>query len=321
MSFGRKDSSAAKPKAPLAFMWPTLPDEATAPLADPAASVPIITAPPADAQEQLESTAAEALPAPEPASPVDLHPSGSREARTAARLADMRDTMLRLLGTAIGIADAVRNNEDIALPGLDIEIHANTTPFDIKGFHEHFTYKDDDGNTLHTVYGYMVPGNTADINQMAQSQIYSLVARMMEMNLHCQRAYKEGALLVALQSPRFPPLVDRILAGCAFFAGYFENLALTQPLVEPGSNETAQPQFDMAALAVNMERRRLMAFDRMLFPETLETLLPFQSWPFFGVETPTRPHSGQKFVNGVYFPRGLTPPEVPPVIRSRPAAA
>lgn len=318
MSFGKKDPSAVKPKALPTFLWPTLPDETTAPLADPGAEVQSLEPPPGSALEG--AAASEAAQAPVPVTPVDLHPKDSPAGRTAMRLVEMRDTMLRLLDTAISIANAVRSNEDIPLPGLDVEIHENTTPLDIKGFQEHFTFTDEDGNTQHPVYGYIVPGSSVTMNQMAQSQIYSLVMRMMEMNVYCQRACKDGALRVALQSPRFPPLVDRILAGCAFFAGYFENIALTQPLVAPGA-QTLQPQFDLATLATNMERRRLMAYDRMLYPETLETLLPFQSWPFIGMETPTRPHSGQKFVRGVYFPRGLTPPELPPVIRTNKLAA
>jgi hypothetical protein len=246
--------------------------------------------------------------------------TASVEQSATVRVHAMRDTMLELLGVACSIADAVRNDGAVALPGLDSALHSDTTPLNIRGFNEHFTYTEG-GRTLHPVYGYLQAGPQASVDISTQVQIHHLVLRIMELNVFCQRAEREGALRVALQSPKLPPLVDRILVGCAFFAGFFENLATSQTMLEPGSVTRLPLDFDFSKLAANSERRRLMAFDRMLAPETQESLLPLKKWPFVGIEKATTPHAGQRFVDGVYFPKDLAPQPLAPLIRNGMTAA
>lgn len=248
-----------------------------------------------------------------PPEPVTAPPLAAPP-RAEERLTHLRDTMLRLLAQTALIADAIRDDASIDLPGLDTDLHADTTPLDLRDLEEHFTVADP-AQTLHPVYGYAVPAAPARVDSSAQVHLHQLVGNMMELNLFCQRAERSGALRVALQTPKLPALVDRILIGAAFFAGYFENLAATG-----GGLTAGAPAFPASfePLQATMERRRLMALDRMLDPQSFARHLPLASWPFVGVETLTRAHGGERFANKVYFPHGLVPPAVQPILRAAP---
>jgi hypothetical protein len=252
------------------------------------------------------AAASRTAPAPDP---ENSKPEQTSEQRYLAA----RDTMLRLLATTASIADAMREDEEFPITGLDTELQAFTTPLDIVVFDEHFTFVSD-GKTLHSVFGYILPEAPSKVDNSAQLHLHALAARIMELNLYCQRAKRDEALRVALQSPKLPTLIDRILVGAAFFAAYFENLVITQPMMGDGTTLSA-PLFGMKSLATNMERRRLMAADRMMEPKRLEEHLPFRKWPFMGVEILAKPHVGQRFSNKVYFPKLLTTPNVPALLR------
>ena len=239
--------------------------------------------------------------------------SSKPEQTSEQRYLAARDTMLRLLATTSSIADAMRDDEEFPITGLDTELQAFTTPLDIVVFDEHFTFVSE-GKTLHSVFGYILPEAPSKVDNSAQLHLHALAARIMELNLYCQRAKRDEALRVALQSPKLPTLIDRILVGAAFFAAYFENLVITQPMMGDGTTLSA-PLFGMKSLATNMERRRLMASDRMMEPKRFDEHLPFRKWPFMGVEVLAKPHVGQRFSNKVYFPKLLTTPNVPALLR------
>jgi hypothetical protein len=64
-----------------------------------------------------------------------------------------------------------------------------------------------------------------------------------------------------------------------------------------------------------VERRRLLATEKMLVPEKIEAYAPFGPWPYIGIETLTRSMTGQRFLNKVFFPPNKQPPSVPIVVR------
>lgn len=254
-----------------------------------------------------------------PALPVAAPVEGLAASPAPERYAAWSERMLGILGQISLIAAAIREDGIIEVRGMDTETHPDTTPVNVKGVDEHFMFLDA-GKIVHPVYGYVQPTVPGHVDQSAQLHIHQLVARVMELNLYCQRAVRDDALAVALQSPKLPPLVDRILVGSAFLAGYFENMAITQPLLMTGE-KPGSIDFDWARLAGNMERRRLMAVDRMLVPATADELTPWRKWPFLGVETATKPHAGQKFHQGIYFPVGMAPAPIGPGIRATSAVA
>lgn len=222
--------------------------------------------------------------------------------------------MLAIVGACTSVAVAIRENDVVELLGLDSELHPDTTPIDVKGIEAHFSISDD-GRTMHPVYGYVQATAPKHVDQSGQLHLHQLVARVMELNLYCQRAVRDDALRVALQSPKLPPIVDRILVSGAFFVAFFENLAITQPAMIRGDNPVAM-LLDRPELATNLERRMLLARDRMLAPETADELMPWRKLPFIGVETATKPHAGQKFHQGVYFPVGMAPVSIGGGIRA-----
>lgn len=232
----------------------------------------------------------------------------------AERSAAWLEAMDGILCDASVIAAAVREEASIVVRGLDTEVHPDTTPISVKGIDEHFAVFDG-ARPVYPIYGYVLPTSPTQIDQSAHLHLHQLVARVMELNVYCQRAEREGAIAVALQAPRFPPLLDRIMVASAFFAAYFENLALTQPLLLAGATANAAT-IDWRRLAQSHERRRLMALDRMVAPQTFDDLLPYRKWPSIGIETTVVPHAGQRFINGIYFPVGMSPAPMGPGLRA-----
>lgn len=232
----------------------------------------------------------------------------------AERMAAWLEVMDGILRDASVIAAAVHDEGAITVRGLDTEVHPDTTPISVKGIDEHFAVYDG-ARPVHPIYGYVLPTTPTQIDQSAHLHLHKLIARVMELNVYCQRAEREGAIAVALQAPKFPPLLDRILVASAFFAAYFENLALTQPMLLAGAAANAST-IDWKRLTQSHERRRLMAVDRMLAPHTFDDLLPFRKWPSIGIETTVAPHAGQRFINGIYFPVSLSPAPMGPGLRA-----
>ena len=213
---------------------------------------------------------------------------------------DLRDTMLRMVQTTGCVAEAIRTNGTIMLSGvLDDAIDPGSAPVEIRDLAEHFSFSD--GTTLmHPFFGYATPDRPEQIDPGAQFQILALVTRIRDLNAHCQDGHRNEALGVALQSPKLPRIVDGILVAAAFFAAYFENLAITQAFITGAA--LGRPLPDFAKLKSCYDRHKLMAYDRMLAPETLDGLLPNPVWPQLGVEIPRRHEAGEQFVHGIYFP-------------------
>ena len=211
-----------------------------------------------------------------------------------------RDTMQRILRDTSLVADAIRNNGTVPLSGIADELDPMATPVALRDLPEQFSFAD--GNLiLHPFYGYATPNRPDEIDPSAQFHLLDLVSRVRELNVFCQDGNQNDALGVALQSPKLPALVDRILIASAFFAAYFENLATTQIFVAGSPGITRQlPDFNR--LKVSYDRHQLMAQDRMLAPETIGRLQPFCAWPHLGVEILRRHETGEQFVHGIYFP-------------------
>ena len=228
------------------------------------------------------------------------------------RLLALRDIMLQLLGQAALVAEAVRSDGTLELTGLDTALRPQTTPLDIRGIDEPFTF-DEGGGLAHAVFGYIVPAAPARVDSSAQVHLEQLAARVLELNHFCQRAQWDGALRVALQSPKLPALIDRILVGCAFFAAFFDNLLLTRSVLAAATQDIP-PAVDFDRLQENAARRHLMASDHMFSAPSLNELMPFAACPYVAVETTFRPHAGERFVNGIYFPEGLAPQPTPPLM-------
>ena len=212
---------------------------------------------------------------------------------------ELRDTMLRILQQTGAVAEAIRTNGTLILSGIADEIDPLASPIDLRDLAGHFSFSD--GQTLlHPFFGYANAEKPNQIDPSAQFQILALVGRIREINRHCQDGNNNEALGVALQSPHLPNLVDRILAPAAFFAAYFENLATTQAFVTGAAQ--GRPLPDFARLKSVHDRHKLMAYDCMLSPESVDLMLPAAVWPHVGVEIARRNEAGEQFVHGVYFP-------------------
>lgn len=221
------------------------------------------------------------------------------------RILDLRQTFLRLLKESGNIAIAVRENGSIAMRGMDEDVDPLGPPLSVRGFREHFTHTAK-GENVRSAFVYCDAPAMGALDPAAQLHLQSLLAQIMDLNRYCQQAYKDDALGVALQSPAFPVRIDRIIAGTAFFAGFFERVALARPYFG-ASPMRALPMSEMARLADSAERHRLMAIDVMLAPATFGELVP-RSGAAVGIETTWTAHAGEKIVNEVYFPAdGATP--------------
>ena len=216
------------------------------------------------------------------------------------RAAALRDVMLRLLGETGNVAEAIRCNGSVRMPGMDDEIDAEGPPLSLRGFHEHFATAEN-GQAAYSVFVYASAHDFGVFDPAAQVHLHQLNGRIMDLNRFCQQAQLDGALGVALQSPKLPPQIDRILVGTAFFAALFDTVMLTQ-LHVAGKTMRVLPADTIASVTDSFERHKLMAFDRMLAPHSLAELLPSKMAPIYGVETIWKAHAGQRFINGVYFP-------------------
>ncbi len=228
---------------------------------------------------------------------------------TAQRLIDFSETMFQLFGKTAELADAIRNGETIELSGWDVVLQPDVAPIDIRALDGYFTFAEN-GQTVHPTYGYALPGSPNQPDDSAQQHLHELTSRIIELNGFCQRAAQDDALGVALQLPALPELVDRILVGAAHFTAYFENLALIKAQASSGPMT-----IDYAPLLQTVERRRLLATEKMLAPDKVEAYAPFGPWPYIGIETLTRPLTGQRFHNKIFFPPNKLPPSVPIVVR------
>lgn len=217
-----------------------------------------------------------------------------------SRCEDLRQTMVRLLNESGRIASAIRDNGSIAMPGMDESVDPLGPPLSVRGFNEHFTGLVD-GGRVNTVFAYVGGARLQTINPEAQEDLQSLIGAVQNFNRYCQQALLDDALGVALQAPKLPPLVDRIIAGAAHFAAFFDAVAIARPAF------TAQPaqalsSADQSRISDSYQRHHLMAIDRMLAPDDLSGLLPRGRSARIGIETTWSPHTGEQYINGVYFP-------------------
>lgn len=208
----------------------------------------------------------------------------------------LRDQMLDLLETARRVADAVRGEGSIAMPVIAGEPEATAGPFELKGFHEHFM-KPTRSGIGHLLFAYSHPVSGDGVDPNAQYHLQQLTGQALTFNIYCQRAELDEALIVALQSPDVPRVIDALLVRSAFFAAYFDNMLAVVP-DERGEALERNAGWQKA----NLARHLLRAQDKMLAPENLEALTPLRGWPFIGVELDIAPHDGDYFINGVYFP-------------------
>lgn len=214
-----------------------------------------------------------------------------------------RETMLRILTEAGQVASAISTDGGIVMRGVGEEIDPEAAPVLLRGFNEHLIVIEG-GTSRLPFFGLVSPSEPERINPCPQFHLLDLVKRTRELNVYCQQAHSDGALAVALQSPGLPEKVDRIVALAAFFAAYFESLAVTQPHhgIVPGRSRTP---IDLDQLKASYDRYRLMAVDRMVMPERLEDYLPAFDWPSFGIEILRRPETGHGSFHGIYFPTEL----------------
>ncbi len=228
--------------------------------------------------------------------PAALPPERTAEERHAA----LRDVMLRILTDTGAIAEAVRENGSVLVTGIADENDPAGSPVPVRDLLDHFSFNEG-GVLLHPFYGYATPGTPEQIDPSAQFQMLELVKHVRELNTFCQDGHRDEALAVALQSPKLPALIDRILVGAAYFTAYFDNLAVTHSFVT-GVAAPGKPIPDFARLQNTFDRHKLMASDNMLDPSKLDALLPFAPWPHLGVEIARRHEHGEQFVHGIYFP-------------------
>ncbi len=212
----------------------------------------------------------------------------------------LHQTFERILKSASAVAEAVRTGGTVPVFGIADEPDPDASPITLTGFSSLFSYTDGQ-RKMFAVYGYAAPGDPDRIDPNAQCHIHDLVGRIRQLNLYCQQAHADEALVVALQSPRFPPLIDQVIAGAAYFAAYFANLKITQPFLLAVPPQVATFP-ETASLKATVDRYMLMASDGMVEPKKLQDYLPHKAWPYFGVETAWRNHDGQQFINSVYFP-------------------
>ncbi len=238
---------------------------------------------------QTLATARAALAAP------DAAPS-----TTADRLVALRETMMGLFIKASRIANAVKEDGGIEVNGVLDEPDPFGDPLNVRGFEEHFMFFE--GSTkMNSVFVYADVPHLDTLDPNAQLHLHLLLGRIHELNRFCQQAVIDGALRIALQSPKMPPLIDRIVVGTAFFVSLFENAEIALPYLQSAPMR-AMPSAEVSRLREGLERHRLMAFDTMIAPHTLEEMLPTRKWPIVAIETKWPSHPGEQFVNGVYFP-------------------
>lgn len=238
--------------------------------------------------------------------PVAPPVTGSTAIAVEQRLEDLRQDCLRFLSLSGAIATAIRENGSIAMRGMDEEIDPLGPPLTVRGFREHFTTVTN-GERVHSVFVYCEAPALGALDPRAQAHLQGLLASIMDLNRYCQQAVKDDALAVALQSPKLPLQVDRIIAGSAFFAGFFERVALARPSFSAVPMR-ALTRADMARMAESGERHRLMAIDVMLAPEMFAQLVPMPGAPV-GIETTWKAHAGEKILNEVYFPASGAQPQ------------
>lgn len=210
--------------------------------------------------------------------------------------------MVRLLNESGRIANAIRENGTIAMPGMFDEVDPQGPPLSLRGLNELFTGAKA-GTPFNIAFAYAGGGSLETIDPGAQVDVQRLIADILELNCYCQQAVFDDALGVALQAPKLPDLVDRIVAGTAYFAAFFEAVAIARPAfaAKPARAVSAA---DMARVAEVYSRYQLMASDRMLAPEAVATVMPGGAAARIGIETTWAPHAGEQFINGVYFPAG-----------------
>lgn len=214
----------------------------------------------------------------------------------AGRVELLRDQILDVMMGAGRIADAIRNQTTVAMPVITEEPDPESGPLSLKGFTAHFIETSGAGLS-HPMYAYGSPSRKGPIDPNAQYHLQQLTGQVLAFNLFCQRAELDEALGVALQAPTVPDIVDSILIRSAFFVAFFDNLIALAAM--PGATPDERT---MAAQRFNLDRHLLMAKDMMLAPDRADTLVPLKGWPFIGVELPVEPHTGDYFINGVYFP-------------------
>lgn len=225
-----------------------------------------------------------------------LPPERAADERHAA----LRDLMLRIVIDTGAIAEAVRDNGRVDVTGIADENDPAGSPVPVRDLLDHFSFNEG-GVLLHPFFGYATPSAPEQIDPSAQFQMLELIKHVRALNAFCQEGYRDEALAVALQSPKLPALVDRILAGAAYFAAYFDNLAVTHSFVS-GVAAPGKTLPDFAKLQNTFDRYKLMATDRMLNPARIDALLPVAPWPHLGVEIARLHEYGQQCVHGLYFP-------------------
>ncbi len=213
---------------------------------------------------------------------------------------DLRDAMLRIIADTAHVADAIRDNGTVPISGVADDTDPVASPVPIRDLVDHFSFNAG-GTLLHPFFAYATPGSPEQIDPSAQFQLLALVRLIRELNVFCQDAHHNEALAVALQSPKLPALVDCILVSAAFFAAYFDNIAVTHGFIT-GAASPGKALPDFARLQNTFDRHKLMASDRMLDPASLDAMLPAAPWPHLGVEIARRHEAGEQFVHGIYFP-------------------
>lgn len=223
--------------------------------------------------------------------------SGASESSTPLqRIAALRDDIAGLLAVASRLADAVRSEASVPMPVILDDPDPAAGPFVLKGFHAHFV-RLEAGEALHSVFAYRQQAGNEGVDPNAQYHLHQLTGRAMELNLFCQRAQLDEALGVALQSAQVPAMIDHVLVSAAFFTAFFDNMAVEMQRKADGARVP-----DLSAQRENLDRYLMMASDKMLDPGQLQRLLPAKNWPLFATEIEIAPHSGDYFINGVYFP-------------------
>ncbi|MFM9938853.1 MAG: hypothetical protein ACKVP7_05090 [Hyphomicrobiaceae bacterium] len=253
-----------------------------------------------------EKAAVSAAATGSPPAPVEMVPAlkavpvAPPPSTAEQRSEDLRQAFLKLLADSGNIATAVRENGSIPMRGMDVEIDPLGPPLSLRGFEEFFTHIDA-GQTMHSVFVYSEVAALGTLDPQAQLHLQVLTGRILELNRYCQQALKDDALGVALQSPKLPIILDRIIVGTAFFAGFFDTVAIARPCIT-AKPMRALPKSELERISDSYERHKLMALDRMLAPRMLNELLPSRIAPYVGVETVWAAHAGEQFINGVYFP-------------------
>lgn len=219
---------------------------------------------------------------------------------SADRHAAMSERMKSLLGQARRITTAIRNENMLSLQGVAGDLDADAAPLMLKGMTEHFTVLRG-GETLYPFYCHISADRMDQVWPNAQFELLALMRRIQDFNLYCQQALRDDALSVALHAPGTPGQVDRIIAGLALFAGYFENLVETQPFFD-ARNAAERGPLDYESLKATIDRNRLMALDAMMEPQRLDDYWPDLPWPHVGVEILRKPECGQQHIQHVYFP-------------------